>query len=123
MNNYLTTVSHNSTGVKTITCGFQPKGARITVSRNGVGDTLSHLSQGVTDGTNQVCSTNAADPANGYGYSDRFGDRMVGFYGFDVSGAPLELTRANFSAFTATEFKYDVITKNVNCQYLVEIWG
>lgn len=120
---FLTTISHNTTGVKTITCGFPPVRAKITVISNGSADPIAHKSEGVTDGTNQICDTFAVKAASGYSYSDRFNDRLVSFHEFDGSGNPTLVTRANYDSKNATQFKYNVITANVNCQYRVEIEG
>lgn len=123
MSYFLSTISHSSTGVKTITCGFQPTRAKITVSCNGSGDDIARQSVGVTDMTNQICDTFAVDAGSNFSYGDRFSDRMVGFYDFDGSGNPVVLTRANHDSATATQYKYNVITANVNCQYKVELWS
>lgn len=119
---FLTTISHSTTGVKTITCGFQPLGARITVSAQSGGQTFAHKSVGVTDGVNQICDHFYQDATRGK--TDRFTDRLVSQWDWDAgTSAFVEKTRANFDSTTATQFKYNVITANLNYQYLVEVWG
>jgi hypothetical protein len=119
MSYFAGTVSHSTTGVKTITCGFQPTRARITITK-GTASTNLHQSVGKWDGTNQITDTIATDGVNAY--SDRFTDRMAALYNF-VAGLPNLLTRVNHDSVTATEYKYNVITANVNCQLLIELWN
>lgn len=122
MSYFLGTASHSTTGVKTITCGFQPTRAKITVVNNGAADPVAHKSVGDWDGTNQITDTWAVDASTADSYSDRFNDRMVGFYEFSA-GTPTLVTRANHDSTTATAYKYNVITANVNCQYKIELWN
>src|SRR5882724_11972352 len=109
MGYFMGTVSHGTTGVKTITVGFQPTRARITVTK-GPNSTLAHQSVGKWDGTNQITDTISTDGTSAY--NDRFTDRMVSLYNFSA-GSPNLLTRANHDSVTATEYKYNVITANV----------
>lgn len=119
MSYFLTTASHSTTGVKTLTPGFQPTRARITVTK-GPSSSIAHQSVGKWDGTNQITDTISTDGTTAY--ADRFNDRMVSLYNFSA-GSPNLLTRANHDSVTATEYKYNVITANVNCQYLIECWN
>lgn len=118
---FLTTVSHSTTGVKTINVGFQPISARITAgNKTGVADNCARKTTGVTDGTNQICDVEYLDTTSGY--TDRFSDRLVSVRE-RVAGTITEVVRANFDSFTATELKYNVTTANVNFQFLIEVDG
>lgn len=116
------TASHNTTGVKTLAVGFQPIRAKITVSAKSGGQTYAHQSVGVTDGVNQFCDAWYQDATRGN--TDRFTDRLVNQWEWDSGGAAWVIkTRANFDSFTATQFKYNVITADINYQYFIEVWG
>lgn len=117
---YLTTISHSTTGVKTRTPGFQPIGARITVAAKSGGETYAHKSIGITDGTNQICDSFFQDATRGK--SDRYTDRLISQWEWN-GAAFVEKVRVDFDSFTATEFKYNVVTADVNYQLLVEVWG
>ena len=80
------------------------------------------MSEGETDGTNQICETFADDNVNPQ-YQNRFNDRIASLYEFDGGGNPVEVVKVTFHSFTATEFKYTVNTTNVNYQLKVEVWG
>lgn len=122
MNYYFATISHGTTGVKTRAVGFQPLGARITVAAKSGGQTYAHQSVGVTDGTNTVCDSWYQDATRGK--SERYTDRMASQWEWDSGTSTwVEKTRAGFDSFTATEFKYEVITADVNYQYFIEVWG
>lgn len=120
MNYFVETVSHNTTGVKTRTCGFQPLGARITTCAPGGSDTNAQQSVGVTDGTLQICDTFYQDASRGK--QARISGELVHCYGWNGSAFTDEVV-ATFDSFTSTEFKYNVTTANVSYQFLVEVWG
>ena len=117
------TISHGSTGVKTITVGFQPLGAELIVGGDpGSVASVMRLSMGQTDGTNQVCDSYFADGSRGM--SDRANDCLVSLQRWDSGTSTyVEDTRAEFDSFTATEFKYNVTIANANRQYRYRIWG
>lgn len=122
MNYYFTTVSHSTTGVKIRTPGFQPVRAKITVAAKSGGQTYAHKSVGTTDGTNSVCDAFYQDATRGK--TDRYTDRLVSQWEWDTgTSAWVEKTKATFDSFTATEFKYNVVTADVNYQYFIEVWG
>lgn len=119
------TITHSTTGVKTITCGFQPLAAEIICGGDPAGTqtSINHLSIGTTDGTNQVCDSWALDTAN-HAKQDRYSDRLVSVWKWDVgTSAFVEEVKATFDSFTATEFKYNVTTGNANRQFRYRIWG
>lgn len=127
MNYFVTAVSHGTTGTKTIPCGFQPKGIRITASQRSTNsDNLVRQSIGMSDGTNQVCSSQYYDgTASGAG-PQRYIDRIVSVRN-RVSGTVQEVSAAHVdqsvAAWTATEAKYIVDTADSAYQYQVEVWG
>lgn len=117
---FAATVSYNVPGVKTLTVGFQPMGARITVGARNGSNTYAHKSVGITDGTNQFCDTFYQDATRGK--TERFNDRLVSHIEWNGS-AWVEKVRVNFDSFTPTQFKYNVVTPDVNYQFLIEVWG
>lgn len=117
---FLGSTSHNTTGVKTITVGFQPIGVRITTGPNGGSESAAHQSVGVTDGTNSVCDSLFQDATRGK--SDRFSDRLVSVWEWN-GAAFTEVCKATFDSFTATQLKYNVTTANVNYQFKIEAWS
>lgn len=121
MSYFIETISHPSTGLKTRTIGFQPTGVRITVSqKTSTAQTMAHKSVGISDGTNQICDTFYAD--GNYAKTERFNDRLVSH--IEHNGVSfVEKVRANLDSFTATELKYNVITADVNYQFLIEAWN
>lgn len=127
MNYFVTAVTHITTGTKTITCGFQPKGLRITASQRSTNlDNLVRQSVGMSDGTNQVCSSQFYDGSSGGGPL-RYIDRIASVRN-RVSGTVTEVHAAHVdqsvAAWTATEVKYIVDTADSSgYQYQVEVWG
>lgn len=121
MNYFVGTISHGTTGVKTITCGFQPIGARITVGQKTLTtQNFSHKSVGVTDGATQICDTFYQDTTAGS--TQRSNAKLVSVLE-NSAGTITEVAAAAFDSFTATALKYNVTTANSAYQYLVEIWG
>lgn len=107
------TITHTTTGVKTMTCGFQPVKAKIKVTfAPGANDTKIHMSEGTTDGTNQVCDTDTYHDST-HAFERRFTDRVVSIQEW-TGAAWSEVLRANFDSFTATEFKYNVTVAGAN---------
>lgn len=118
---YATTISHGSTGTKTVTPGFQPQRAKITVgSQFGSTDSVTHMSSGWTDGTNQFYHSLFAD---GTGRQTISGSNKLVSHFERVSGSITSVLDATFNSFTATQFKYNVNTANANYQLYVEVWG
>lgn len=118
------TISHSTTGVKTITVGFQPVAAEILVGSDpGSTQVGFRQSFGITDGTNSVCDSAFIDTA-AHSKQDRYSDRLVSLWKWDTGTlAFVELTKATFDSFTATQFKYNVVTPDVNHQYRYRVWG
>lgn len=120
MSYFMTTVSHATTGVKSVTPGFQPIGARITVSSAGTSQAVGHFSQGITDGTHQCFNSTFSD-VNGSSSWQGI-TKMVSHYE-RVSGTLTEVLAISFDSFNATQFKYNVGTANVNYSITVEAWS
>lgn len=115
------TISHGTTGTKTITCGFAPIYAKITVAAQvGTVDGVIHKSEGWTDGTVQYYNTIYSDTT---GHQTICGNTKLVSHYARVGGVITEIINATFNSFTATQFKYNVNTANANYQYFVEIWG
>lgn len=121
MSYFCTTTAHSTTGVKTITCGFQPTGMRITAGHEfGVSETCAHQSTGVSDGVDQFFNTFYQDTTGG---KTEDGDtKIVSLYD-RVSGNITEVVAASFDSFTATQGKYNVTTADVDYNLMVELWN
>lgn len=127
MNYYHRTNAHGTNGVKTITCGFQPVKAKLTVTGlfsatpDLTTDSDNHKSVGTTDGTRQHCNTNYSDgSSNNITISD---DTKMIRHIEEVSGVPTEVMTIALDSFTATAFKYNVIKFDANYNILIEIEG
>lgn len=118
---FLETVSHNTTGVKTRTVGFQALGYRITVGPKNGGTAFVSTSTGLCDGTNQVCDSAYSDPSRADAPA-RYNDRVVFIREWNGS-AYVTKVQAAHDSITATEIKYNVTTADVNYQFLIEAWG
>lgn len=119
------TIAYGTTGVKTITCGFQPVMVRITVAqKTSTSQTFEHRSVG----TGWLLDS---DPAQYYAatFQDTTGGKTVS--GIDkivshwerVSGTLTEKVAATFDSFTATAAKINVTTADANYDLFVEIFG
>jgi hypothetical protein len=119
---YNTSITPSTTGIKTISCGFQPVGMRITVSAKNGSDTVSHMSIGQVDNTGyQTCNTTYTDTTGGQ--TTKYTDRMASVLE-RVSGTITEVSRANFDSFTATQAKFNcTVSAGTAYQYHVEVWG
>lgn len=120
---FLTTISHSTTGTKSITVGFAAKGLHIRVGQKASGQNFSHMSHGSTDGVNQVCDTFYQDTTAGS--TQRLSDRLVSVLE-NSAGTITEVCKAHIdnatAPWTATQIKYIVDTANVNYQFLIEAW-
>lgn len=117
----LETTNHGTTGVKTMTVGYQPLKARITVRpQPGATGTIRKASNGVTDGTLQYTDSDTVETTRIF--QRRFTDRMASVWEY-TGGAWTEVFRINFDSFTATEFKYNVIIANLGMQVMRETEG
>jgi len=119
---YNTTVTPTSTGVKTITCGFPPVAMKITLSAKSVGgDSYLHQSVGQCDNSGySTCASLFQDATGSQTYKSV--TKMVSHYE-RVSGTITEVNSATFSAFTATEGKFNVTLVSSAYQYNIELWG
>lgn len=111
------TTTHATTGVKTMTAGFQPLEAEIIV-RPSPGTSFTNYvrrSHGNTDGTIQSCESDTTSTARVY--QQCYTDRMASIQEWNGT-AWTETFKITFDSFTATEFKYNVVTANANFQVL-----
>lgn len=108
-----------------MTCGFQPVEADLIVTTApGAVDTRQHRSVGMTDGLTQICDADMIHDST-HIYEQRFTDRMVEIVEWSGT-AWVEVLKITFDSFTATEFKYNVITAGanaVNYQLLRKVRG
>jgi hypothetical protein len=119
MSYFMGTVSYGTTGVKTITVGFQPVAAHITVGKKNAASMPAQLSIGVTNGTTTRCNSLYADTS---GSQSNENAQLVSVLE-RVSGTISETAAATFDSFTATQFKFNVTTANSGYQYMIEVWG
>lgn len=108
------TITHSTTGVKTMTVGFQPVEAQLVVApAPGTTFTNARRSLGITDGTNQVCDSDTEETTRIF--QRRYSDRMISISEWNGT-AWAETFKITFDSFTATEFKYNVNVGNANFQ-------
>lgn len=115
--------THATTGVKTYTCGFQPEEAELEVRfAPGASTAIARFSNGSTDGTNQ--NADSYHLAAARARQEIYTDRMASIWEWDSGTSSfVEVFRANFDSFTATEFKYNVTIANANYQVLRKVRG
>lgn len=123
------TAAYASTGVKTITVGFQPANIRVTVSQKYTGaQTYLHLSVGA-GGLVDVAGT----PTMRQHVDSLFHDstsaqtvssdsKVISFHD-RVSGTLTEIIAASIDSFTATELKLNFTSVNVNYNLFIEVWS
>jgi len=115
------TISHGTTGVKTMTVGFQPVKARLVARiAPGSDSPIIFRCEGNTNGTNQNGDTFTAESTRVY--QRTYTDRMISISEWNGS-AWVETFKITFDSFTATEFKYNVVTANSGFQLLREVEG
>lgn len=121
MSYFTGSTSHNTTGIKTVTVGFQPIGMRMTVGqKDGATDTTTRYAWGVTDGTNQFSVTTFRDGTGAQ--TTTTASKLLSV--FDRSGGVIaEVVQVTFNSFTATQVKYNVNTANVNYTIIIEAWS
>lgn len=118
---FQTTVSHSSTGVKTISPGFTPLAAEFVVSqKNPTTENFSHLSLGCTDGTTQIYNSIFQDTTGGSSVQGT--DHLVR-HRVRSGGTIIDKLVWDLDSFTATDVKYNVVTADVGYPVTVKIWG
>lgn len=121
MSYFTGTAAHSTTGVKTVSVGFQPVGMRITVGQKvGTAQGFAHKSVGIADGTNQFYDAFFEDTTGGKTVS---GSTKLVSHWERVTGTITEILTVTFDSFTATEVKYNVTLANVNYNLLIEAWS
>lgn len=120
MSYFCGTISHGSTGVKTVAVGFTPVGMRITVGANGASQAVSHRSVGFTNGTNVDFNSEYSD---GSGSSSWQGTGKLVSHYERVAGTLTEKVAATFDSFTATQVKYNVTTADAAYTFAIEAWS
>lgn len=115
-----TTLASTGTAVLVLTPGFQAKCALIKIGSLTAGETVVRFSEGWADGTRQSCDAVFSDGT--VFYSQKFTDRIISLWG-NVGGVATELIKAANPTFTATQFKMDVTTVNVNYKSSILLLG
>lgn len=96
------------TGLSTFVLGFQPTWATFRVTGKS-GDTVSHVSLGSTDGTNQNCGSTYMDTTGGASFD--VNTKVVSH--FERSGGTItEVLSASWDSWTATGVKLNVLIAN-----------
>lgn len=115
------TTTFGSTGVKTLTLGFQPIGFRVTIG-SGFGASSNYIqySVGWGDGTNQFNHTIYDD--NTTQYQDTSSSKVISLFD-DLGAGPVEVLQATFNSFTATQLKLTCNTANAAYQVFYEAWS
>lgn len=121
MNYKHTRVTYGTTGIKTITCGFQPLGYRVTVTpASGASSTYMRQSVGVCDTTNQTCDQ--ITQSHDRGRQERFTNRVADIR--DWNGASwVQKVQTDHDSVTATELKLNAVVADSAYQHSIEIWG
>jgi hypothetical protein len=119
MSYYTTRAAYGTTGVKTITCGFQPVAMRITVSGKGSNAPVVQLSTGTADGTRQNYEAIYWDGSGGH---TKDGNTKIISQWERVAGTLTEVVAGTFDSFTATEGKFNLSAANNNYALKVELW-
>lgn len=119
MSNYYTTrATYGTTGVKTITCGFQPVAMRITVAGKGGSAAVVQRSEGTADGTRQNYDSIYWDSSGGH---TKDGNTKMISHWERVAGVLTEVIAISFDSFTATEGKFNVTTADNNYSVKIEL--
>lgn len=120
MNYFLGTITHSTTGAKSVTTGFQAHKINIKVCAVSGGDTHAQVSEGKVDAVNnvQICDTWYQDATRGF-QPDRYTDRVVSVIGW-TGAAWVELVKITYTGVTATAIQYTVNTITAGYQLEIE---
>lgn len=117
---FVTAASYGTTGVKAISCGFQPTGMRITVgAKSGSAGTVNQRSEGQSDGTNQTYTSNYTDATSSQ--SKQGINKIISHYE-RVAGALTEKIAGTFDSFTPTQGKFNLSAADNNYTLIIELW-
>jgi len=116
---YTTRAAYNTTGVKTITCGFQPVAMRITVAGKNGSSSVVQRSEGTADGTRQNYDCIYWDASGGH---TKDGNTKMISHWERVSGTLTEVIAGTFDSFTATEGKFNLSAATNTYTLKIELW-
>lgn len=120
MSYYTTRASYGTTGTKTITCGFQPVGMRISVgAKNGTATSAVQKCVGTADGTRQNYISEFIN--DNFKQTKDSNDKMIRHYE-DVSGVLTEVVTGTFDSFTATQGKFNLSITSNTYALTIELW-
>lgn len=121
MQYFRTTISHGSTGTKSINVGFPPVAARITIgSKYNNTDLVNHLSIGNTNGTTSSYHSTFSDTSSHQTIS---GTGKLGRHFARISGLVTEVINLDTPSFVGNQFQYNVAIADASYQLHVEAWG
>ncbi len=117
---YTTRASYGTTGVKTITCGFQPVGMRISVgAKNGTAASTLQKCVGTADGTRQNYISEFVNV--NFKQTKDSNDKIIRHFE-DVAGTLTEVITGTWDSFTATEGKFNLSTTTNTYSLTIELW-
>lgn len=120
MSYYTTRAAYGTAGVKTITCGFQPVGMRISVgAKNGLATSTMQHCVGTADGTRQNYISTFAN--TNFNQTKDSNDKMIRHFE-DVAGVLTEVVTGTFDSFTATECKFNLSLTSNTYGLTIELW-
>lgn len=119
MSYYTARTTYGTTGIKTINCGFQPAGMRLTVAGKASSSTVVQFSQGVSDGTRQSYESLYSDST---GRQTKDGNTKMISHWERIAGVLTEVYSVAFDSFTATEGKFNIGTVSNNYSIKIELW-
>lgn len=122
---YSARLTHSTTGVKTRTPGFQPAGARITITAQdgSTPQTWIQRSVGTTNGTDHYTEIQYGDVTTGL--KSKNDTTCIASHYDKISGTWTEVLRATFDSFTSTQFKYNVTVAGSTASaftFFIECW-
>lgn len=121
MTYFRATTTLSSSGLRTLTVGFQPIGYRIsTGGKFGVTDTVDHVSVGGSDGTRQhvISHLNNGTIRRTFTISGK----VVSHYEV-ISGVATEILSASHDSMQPTGPRINVTIPNSSYQVIVEAWN
>ncbi len=121
MGSYTSTTTFNSTGIKSVTPGFQSSVVTISVAP-AVGEAFQGVQHafGWTDGTRKMCDFQYANLQNGRAISGKTTSKLVQLWGEDAMGNLVVVVEATLNSITATQVKFDVTTASTDYQVSIK---
>lgn len=121
MSTYTTTTTFDTTGIKTITPGFQSAGITVDVApASGAAFTGIQFCSGWTDGTRKKCDSIYFNHATTAAKSEKSTSKLVRLFGEDGSGNIIVVLEAVLDSVTATQVKFNVTIASIDYQVSIK---